>query len=367
MYKLNTYKLNIYKQGTFTILLAAAVIALPTFYWGVAQAASDDDDNLDIEEVIVTGTRIQAPGLVSSSPIYSVKADEIERQQEPEVEKILRLLPITLPGDNQNVNNGTRGAATVDLRGLGPERSVTLMNGLRLTPFNWNGFVDVSSVPTALIERIDILTGGASTVYGSDAISGALNFIMKRDFEGVDIRATHSRYSEVDADSADFEGETDSVSITMGSNLADGRGNAVLHLNWTDRQPVLLGSRPFGRLGINTAPDDADLPESEWTNAGLDSYNSGAGNILPADRVATVAPVPRTLLSVPARLPLSLPVSRLSVAVLLANSAMTEPLAADAPDLTLTPSTTSRLLRKSMAAWLLAISRLQTMLRYIPK
>ncbi len=220
---------------------------------------------------------------MSSSPIYSVGSDEIERQQDPEVEKILRLLPITLPGDNQNVNNGTGGAATVDLRGLGPERSVTLMNGLRMTPYNWNGEVDVSTVPTALVDRIDILTGGASTVYGSDAVSGALNFIMKRDYEGLDIRYNHSRYSEVDADASDFEGKTDSLSITMGSNLADDRGNVVLHLNWTDRQPVLLGALPFGQLGIDTAPDDDELPESQWTNAALASYNAGTGNVAPSD------------------------------------------------------------------------------------
>ena len=277
---LNKTLLN--SKGSLFLLTVAAVTALGLPGHLLAQGSEITQEEEEVEEVIVTGTRIRVPGLVSSSPIYSVGADEIGRQQEPEVEKILRILPITLPGDNQNVNNGTGGAATVDLRGLGPERSVSLMNGLRLTPYNWNGFVDVSSVPTALIERIDILTGGASTVYGSDAIAGAINFVMKDDFEGVDIRYNNSSYSAVEAVSG-FKGETESLSVTLGSNLVDDRGNVVLHLNTTTRQPVLLGARPFGRLGINTAPDDSDLPEDEWTNAGLASYDSGAGNVPPAD------------------------------------------------------------------------------------
>src|SRR6187200_2699800 len=92
---------------------AAAVTALPSVY---AQA----QDN-PVEELVITGTRIRQPGVVSSSPIYSIGAEEIERQQEPELEKILRLLPVTAPSDGQNVNNGTQGAATIDLRGMGSQ------------------------------------------------------------------------------------------------------------------------------------------------------------------------------------------------------------------------------------------------------
>ena len=210
--------------------------------WSPAYAQDTQAD----ETIVVTGTRIQKPGVVSSSPIYSVDADEIRRQQEPEVEKILRLLPITAPSDNQNVNNGTQGAATVNLRGLGSQRNLMLLNGHRMVPFNDDGEVDTSMIPTALIERIDIVTGGASAVYGSDAISGALNFILRDDFEGVEIQANTSQTGEGDGDDSYF-------ALTIGTNAADGRANVVLGLNYQKRDEVLLGSRPLGQIGIVTA------------------------------------------------------------------------------------------------------------------
>jgi len=169
------------RHALFVGALAAAVGQIPI-------AVAQDDDSQEIEEIMVTGTRIRVPGVVSSSPIYSVGADEIQLQAQPEIERILRLLPITKPDDGQNVNNGSDGAATIDLRGLGEERNLILIDGKRATPYSVAGLVDTQTIPTALVERIDIITGGASAVYGSDAIAGALNFIMKKDFEGIDFR-----------------------------------------------------------------------------------------------------------------------------------------------------------------------------------
>ena len=215
---------------------AVAVAALPSY----AQ-----DPNVD-ETIVVTGTRIRQPGVVSSSPIYSIGADELARQQEPEIEKVLRLLPITAPSDGQNVNNGTQGAATVDLRGLGSKRTLVLMNGRRMVPFNDDGEVDTSMIPPALIERIDIITGGASAVYGSDAIAGALNVVLKDDFEGVDVRVSSSQTGESD-------GQDSFASVTLGTNAADGAANVVMSLSYQERDPILLGARPLGNIGIATA------------------------------------------------------------------------------------------------------------------
>src|SRR5262245_12885658 len=180
---------------------AAAVTALPSVY------AQDNP----VEELVITGTRIRQPGVVSSSPIYSIGAEEIERQQEPELEKILRLLPVTAPSDGQNVNNGTQGAATIDLRGMGSQRTLVMMNGRRMVPFNDDGEVDTSMIPTALIERVDIITGGASAVYGSDAIAGAVNVVLRDDFEGVDIRMNTSQTGESD-------GQDSWAGVTIGTN-----------------------------------------------------------------------------------------------------------------------------------------------------
>jgi len=227
------------RRALFVGALAAAIGQIPV---AVAQNA----DSVDIEEITVTGTRIKVPGVASSSPVYSVGADEIQMQAQPEVERILRLLPITKPDDGQNVNNGTDGAATIDLRGLGEERNLILIDGKRATPYSIEGLVDTQTIPTALIERIDIVTGGASAVYGSDAIAGALNFVMKKDFEGLDFRLFHTETEESD-------GQNQSASLTLGANMADGRGNVVMNINWTDRDKVLFDARPLGQLGIDTS------------------------------------------------------------------------------------------------------------------
>jgi iron complex outermembrane receptor protein len=210
----------------------------------VAQTVHAQDSN--IQEVVVTGTRITVPNAVSSSPILSVGVEEIQMQQATQIESVLRTLPVTALGDNAASNNGSAGAATVNLRGLGPQRNLILINGKRVTPFNFDGMVDTAVIPPALIERVDIITGGASAVYGSDAIAGAINFVMKRDFEGVDIGADFSQYEEGD-------GNNRNAYFVMGTNVADGRGNIVFGLNWTDREGVQLGQRPSGRLGITTA------------------------------------------------------------------------------------------------------------------
>ncbi|MBW3559723.1 MAG: TonB-dependent receptor [Proteobacteria bacterium] len=218
---------------------------------GVPQSASPTDEaDLnepgEVSEVVVTGSRIRRPGLVSTSPIQSVGEQEIRLQQTPEVEQVLRQLPAIQPADNATVNNGTAGAATISLRGLGAQRNLILIDGKRVTPYDVSGIVDTSVIPTALLERVDVITGGASAVYGSDAIAGAINFILKRDFEGVELE-TNYRVTE------EGDGKTLQQAATIGGNFMDGRGNAVVHVNYSKRDGVLLGDRFLGTLGIVTA------------------------------------------------------------------------------------------------------------------
>lgn len=247
------FKLN--KKASAWSMAFAAATGLASL--SIAPTVSAQDQAL--EEVIVTGSRIRRPGLNSSSPIQTVTLEEIEYAQEIEIEKILRDLPSTVPGDGQNVNNGTDGIATVDLRGLGPERNLILLNGRRITPANFRGRVDTSTIPTALIERVDVITGGASAVYGSDAIAGAVNIITKQDFEGFDLLINQSTTAENDAD-------MDTVSMTLGSGLEGGRGNIAMNLTWSQREPLLLGQRPLGNLGIETG-----------SGAGLSDFYAGSG------------------------------------------------------------------------------------------
>jgi len=210
-----------------------------------AQDADDSAAIAEVEKISVTGSRILRPGAISTSPIMSMDAAEIAFLQEPEIEKIIRILPGTVPGDGSNVNNGSAGAATVDLRGLGTERTLVLMNGRRMVPFNFDGQVDTANIPTALIDRVDVVTGGASAVYGSDAIAGAVNFILKEDFQGVAVEYNRS-------ETGDNDGRRDNISFTLGSNLDDDRGNIAMSLSWMNRKQILLGDRPLGLLGIDT-------------------------------------------------------------------------------------------------------------------
>lgn len=207
--------------------------------------AQEPNSEEDVEKISVTGSRILAPGVESSSPIFSLDSEQIGYLQQPEFERIIRSLPSTIPADGGNVNNGTAGAATIDLRGLGAQRNLVLLNGKRMVPFNFNGQIDTAAIPTALIDRVDVVTGGASAVYGSDAISGAVNVILKNNFEGVALDMNHSQ-------SGDSDGDQDNISLTIGANFDNDRGNAVLSIGWMERKSVLLGDRSLGLFGINS-------------------------------------------------------------------------------------------------------------------
>lgn len=231
---------------TKSIRLAMAVGAVAAISSTNVYAQEAESSAEAVEKISITGSRIRSANALSTSPIATIGEVEIEQAQQPEIERIFRNLPSTLPGDNGNVNNGTGGAATVNLRGLGSNRNLVLMNGKRMVPYNTAGSVDTSTIPTALVERIDIVTGGASAVYGSDAISGAINVILKDDFEGVELDFSHSRTSEADAFSKN-------IALTVGGNFDDDRGNAVVSFSWLDRDPLLLGQRDLGNYGINTS------------------------------------------------------------------------------------------------------------------
>ncbi|MBF7074510.1 TonB-dependent receptor [Glaciecola sp. MH2013] len=252
--------------SSVSLALCVGMISAGVFSYSPAAFAQDEDeaDNA-VEKISVTGSRIRAPGTESSSPIISIGEEEIKFAGTPEFERVLRALPSTIPADGSNANNGTAGAATIDLRGLGAQRNLVLLDGKRMVPFNFNGQVDTTNIPTALIERIDVVTGGASAVYGSDAVAGAINVILKKDFEGVALDMNHSQ-------TGDSDGDQDSIALTLGSNFDDDRGNAVLSISWFNREAIRLGQRPLGQLGINSN-----------TGAGYAEFLAGES---PADPVA---------------------------------------------------------------------------------
>ena len=200
----------------------------------------------ELQEVVVTGTRIQRPDLVSNSPINTVTAEQLEQLNVINLEGQLRQLPQFLPGATEYVNNGNPGAATINLRGLGSNRTLVLMDGKRLPPFGTSGAVDINLIPSAIVERVDVVTGGASAVYGSDAVSGVVNFVTKKDFSGLQVDLNNSQFGEGD-------GKVQNVSITAGGKFADDRGSAILSLGYTKRDEVLQGDRPYSNYNLFAA------------------------------------------------------------------------------------------------------------------
>src|SRR5918999_435199 len=160
----------------------------------IAQAA---EQGATIQEVVVTGSRIAQPNLETTSPVTQVTADDIAVQGVTRVEDLINQLPQAFAAQNATVANGATGTATVNLRGLGSARTLVLVDGRRM-PYGGvtsaSAAADLNQIPTAMVERVEVLTGGASAVYGSDAIAGVVNFIMKKDFEGVQFDAMYGLY-----------------------------------------------------------------------------------------------------------------------------------------------------------------------------
>lgn len=199
-----------------------------------------------LERVEITGSRIKTVGAVSASPITSVGSEEIKASQSVAVEEIIRGMPAATPAIGPGVNNGSGGGATLDLRGLGPSRSLVLIDGRRLVPFNLNGQVDTNSVPVALLQRIDIVTGGASAVYGADAVAGVVNFVLKKNFQGIELASSYGVSERGDS----IRRRSD---LTIGGNFADGKGNAVLSIGTTKTDPLIVGDRDIGKTTTSSA------------------------------------------------------------------------------------------------------------------
>ena len=241
--------LNQYRSRlmTSTLLVGAALAAQPALAQSgppapppAAPAAPAADAAAPAGEIVVTGTLIRNPNLVSSTPVNVVNASEINLRQSNNAEEVLRDIPGAVPSIGAQVNNGNGGSAYADLRGLGNFRNVVLLDGTRITPSSVVGRTDLNNIPLALIDRVDTSTGGAATTYGADAVSGVINFITRRDFSGFEANVGESITGRGD-------GEAHRIDVTMGANLDDGRGNVVLSLGYQKTHPVFQGDRKLSQ------------------------------------------------------------------------------------------------------------------------
>ncbi|MCC5611594.1 TonB-dependent receptor plug domain-containing protein, partial [Nostoc sp. CHAB 5834] len=255
-------------------LLATTMIAGASALAFAAPAmAQDAEGPTALDDVVVTGSRIVRQDYVANSPISTVTSEQIQARGDVNVEQILNQLPQVVPGLSANSNNPSNGSATVDLRGLGASRTLVLVNGHRFIPYDKSNAVDLNSIPASLIERVEVVTGGASAVYGSDALAGVVNFIFKRNYEGFGFDTQYGI-------SGFGDGEQFNASMTFGSNFADDRGNVTGFVGYSDRDGFLPNSdRPWsvssaaGGSGTGEYGGLNNLGTNNFTAAGCPTAN----------------------------------------------------------------------------------------------
>ncbi|MGK2286998.1 TonB-dependent receptor [Pedomonas sp. V897] len=260
------------KAGVATALMAAASPAI----------AQQQAETTTMETIVVTGSRIARPELQASSPVAVVGAEEFKFSGATHVEEVLHELPQVIPSLGATSNNPGDGVSTVDLRGLGATRTLVLVNGRRYVSYDEQQVVDLNTIPTALIERVDVVTGGRSAVYGSDAIAGVVNFVLKQDFEGVQVGGSYRLNEKGD-------GDTYTVDGIIGGNFADGKGNITAYMSYSKRKGIMADARSYTR---NVLSDDgagniefggsAVIPNGLIIN-GNDAWIADNGNLLPYD------------------------------------------------------------------------------------
>lgn len=260
------------KRITRSVLLGGAATLLAGTIMGMGSLAyaQDAEDDEGIEEVIVTGSRIKRADLESVSPLSITSSEEIKLSGFTRVEDMMNSLPQIEANQTSNISNGSSGTGDINLRGMGTNRTLVLINGRRLQPGGLVQAPDTNQIPALLVERAEVITGGASTTYGADAVAGVVNFVMKDDFEGIQITAGISGYQhnndndylaglmdargfEYPTGSSGIDGKQYNIDVAMGSSFADGRGHATVYATWREIESLLEGSRDYASCALNSS------------------------------------------------------------------------------------------------------------------
>jgi iron complex outermembrane receptor protein len=264
-------------------------------------AAANSDAGL--QEVVVTGSRISVPNQVAISPVTFVSALDIQETGVTRVEDLLNQLPQVFASQGANISNGASGTATVDLRGLGPKRTMILINGTRVGPGdpralgNASGAADINMIPVELIDSIEVLTGGASSTYGADAVGGVVNFKLNDHFEGVKIVANAGIYNHSNKNTEGVEdaiaashfqeapssvntGAQKSLAFIAGLNSPDGKGNATFYATYRNVAPILQAKYSYSACTLN----------SGFTTSNSGKFSCGGSSTSFPGRFATIGP-----------------------------------------------------------------------------
>jgi iron complex outermembrane receptor protein len=229
----------------------AVIAAFPMF--SSVQVLAAEDSAQAIEKIQVTGSRIKRADMETASPVTIIGADDIAASGAVSVDSVLQKMTATGGAmTNPGINNGSGGNASIDLRGLGSQRTLVLVNGRRMINSGTGAAstVDLNTIPVSMIKHIEVLKDGASAVYGTDAVAGVVNIILKDNFEGLDLNVKSAITTEGDADETSFD-------ITMGGNF--GRGNVVIGLQYTDRGDASQADRSFSDCPL-TEDGDGSAP-----------------------------------------------------------------------------------------------------------
>lgn len=230
----------------------------------------------ELGEVVVTGSRIVRRDYESQSPIVTVESETFEERSSVGIEAALNQMPqFTVAGSAQANSSASTpfpsptacpGCATLNLRNLGTNRSLVLVDGRRVQPVNGNLVVDLNTIPSAAIQSVEVITGGAAAVYGADAISGVVNMILKKDFQGAQVDAQYGVTQKGDGEEAQF-------SALLGTNFADGRGNILFGANYADRGDIKARDRSWVRAGwLDPGTSSGGIVPG---SSGLSAFNCG--------------------------------------------------------------------------------------------
>jgi len=261
----------------------------------------------EVETVVVTGSRIPQVGVYSSSPVTAVTNQEIKYEGTTNVETLLNNLPSAFADFGSYESNGSPGTATVNLRNLGSARTLVLIDGKRLMPGDPSlPSPDLNQVPAALVDHVEVVTGGASAVYGSDAIAGVVNFIMRKDFEGVEFDGQWTGYQHTndnafargivaeglggttpgsipEAPRNIFDGDTVDLNGVIGVNSPDGKGNITMYGGFRHISPVTEDTRDFSACGTSTTFSGSFICAGSSTAARVEDGNIGGGRFVSLD------------------------------------------------------------------------------------
>ncbi len=269
--KTNPVLRNAMRIALYAGITSAAVVSAPVL---AAEQGNENEVEEEIEEVIVTGSRIPRLDIEAAAPVQVLDAKDIERAGVTNVGQLLRQVP-SMAGQAQTtqVNNGGDGSMRVSLRGLGSERTLVLINGRRVVPSGAgaNSTVDLSTIPVALIERVEILKDGASAIYGSDAIAGVINLILKNDIDGVEVSGQYGETSEGD-------GKEQRYDLIAGRTFDD--GNFTFHVGYADDEPIGAGDRDFSKVAlsmIDGSPEPQGSSAPPWGRYNFDGNSKTLG------------------------------------------------------------------------------------------